>query len=178
MSRVGKTPVEIPDGVKIEVSGNNLVKVRGPKGELEKKLPEMINVKIEDSTVIFEPDSDSKEVSAMWGLARSLVNGMVEGVTDGFKKTLEVRGREYKVSLKGKNLELDLGYSHNITVEPKGEVSFEVNDNKIIVSGIDKEIVGEQAAEIRDLRPPEVYKGKGIRYEGEYVIQKEGKRGL
>lgn len=178
MSRVGKTPVDIPEKVEIKIDGN-LVTVKGPRGELKQEIPSAIEAKVKDNEVIFTPVKKKKNISALWGLARSLVNNMVEGVTEGFEKTLEIRGREYKVSMKGKSLNLDLGYSHPIVVEPKEDIEFEIRENNyIVVKGIDKQMVGEQAAEIRELRPPEVYKGKGIRYKGEYVIKKEGKKGL
>jgi len=177
MSRVGKKPVAIPDKVNITIEGD-IVRVKGPNGELVQRIPKSIELRLKGNQIVFTPSSNSKDVRACWGLARSLVNNMVIGVTEGFKKVLEVRGREYKVRLQGKNLVFDLGYSHNIEVVPKDGIGFEVNGNKIIIKGIDKAVVGQQAAEIRELRPPEVYKGKGIRYEGEYVIQKEGKKGL
>lgn len=177
MSRIGKKPVLIPDKVTVTIEGN-IVSVKGPKGELEQKIPRGIEVKLEDNQMVFTPVLNLKNINAYWGLARSLVNNMVIGVTEGFKKVLEVRGREYKVRLQGKNLVLDLGYSHIIEVTPKEGIEFVVDENRIIVKGHDKAVVGQQAAEIRKLRPPEVYKGKGIRYEGEYVIQKEGKKGL
>lgn len=177
MSRIGRKPVLIPDKVTVTIEGN-VVSVKGPKGELEQKIPRGIEVKLEDNQMVFTPVLNLKNINAYWGLARSLVNNMVIGVTEGFKKVLEVRGREYKIRLQGKNLVLDLGYSHNIEVTPKEGIEFVVEENRIIVKGYDKVVVGQQAAEIRKLRPPEVYKGKGIRYEGEYVIQKEGKKGL
>jgi len=177
MSRIGKKPVLIPDKVIVTIEGN-IVSVKGPKGELEQKIPRGIEVKLEDNQMVFTPVLNLKNINAYWGLARALVNNMVIGVMEGFKKVLEVRGREYKIRLQGKNLVLDLGYSHNIEVAPKEGIEFVVDENRIIVKGHDKAVVGQQAAEIRELRPPEVYKGKGIRYEGEYVIQKEGKKGL
>ena len=177
MSRIGKKPVLIPDKVTVTIEGN-IVSVKGPKGELEQKIPRGIEVKLEDNQMVFTPVLNLKNINAYWGLARALVNNMVIGVMEGFKKVLEVRGREYKIRLQGKNLVLDLGYSHNIEVTPKEGIEFVVDENRIIVKGHDKAVVGQQAAEIRELRPPEVYKGKGIRYEGEYVIQKEGKKGL
>lgn len=177
MSRVGKKPVLIPDNVTVNIEGD-IIKVKGSKGELEQKIPKGIKVKLEGNEIIFIPVLNLKNINAYWGLVRSLVNNMVIGVNEGFKKVLEVRGREYKVRLNGKNLVLDLGYIHNIEVKPKEGIEFEVDENRIIVKGYNKVVVGQQAAEIRKLRPPEVYKGKGIRYEGEYVIQKEGKKGL
>jgi large subunit ribosomal protein L6 len=177
MSRVGKQPISIPQGVDIKVEDRR-VTVKGKKGELETILPEGINVEINDGKAIVSVEGGLKDKNAFWGLSRSLLNNMVMGVTNGFTKTLEIRGREYRINLKGQDLDLDLGYSHTIKVTPKKGITFKVDENKITVVGIDKALVGEQAAEIRALRPAEVYKGKGIRYEGEYVIHKEGKRGL
>jgi large subunit ribosomal protein L6 len=177
MSRVGKQPISVPHGVDIKVEDTK-IRVKGKKGELETIIPGGILVNVNDGKIILSIKSGLKERNASWGLSRSLLNNMVIGVTDGFSKTLEIRGREYRVNLKGKELELDLGYSHMIKVTPKEGIEFKVEENKITVLGIDKALVGEQAAEIRALRPAEVYKGKGIRYEGEYVIHKEGKRGL
>jgi large subunit ribosomal protein L6 len=177
MSRVGRQPISVPQGVEVKVEDRK-IKVKGKKGGLETVIPQGVNVDIKDRKIIVSVTEDLKGGNAFWGLTRSLVNNMVKGVTDGFVKTLEIRGREYRVNLKGKDLEFDLGYSHPIKVVPKAGIEFKVEENKITVTGIDKALVGEQAAEIRDLRPAEVYKGKGIRYEGEYVIHKEGKRGL
>ena len=177
MSRVGKQPISIPQGVDIKIEDRN-VKIKGKKGELEAIIPKGIGINVDDGKIVVSVKGGLKEYNAFWGLSRSLLNNMIIGVTDGFTKTLEIRGREYRINLKGKDLELDLGYSHTIKVAPKEGIEFKVEENKIIVSGIDKALVGEQAAEIRELRPAEVFKGKGIRYEGEYVIHKEGKRGL
>jgi large subunit ribosomal protein L6 len=177
MSRVGKQPISIPQGVDIKIEDRN-VKIKGKKGELEAIIPAGIGINVDDGKIVVSLKGGLKENNAFWGLSRSLLNNMIIGVTDGFTKTLEIRGREYRINLKGKDLELDLGYSHTIKVTPKEGIEFRVEENKVIVSGIDKALVGEQAAEIRALRPAEVYKGKGIRYEGEYVIHKEGKRGL
>jgi large subunit ribosomal protein L6 len=177
MSRVGKRPVTVPEGVDIKIEGRN-VKVKGKKGVLETSIPPGVIVNMADGKVTVSPDGNIKEVRAFWGLTRSLINNMIIGVTEGFTKTLEIRGREYRVNLKGRDLDLDLGYSHQVKVKPKEGIEFKIDGEKIIVMGIDKALVGEQAAEIRALRPAEVYKGKGIRYEGEYVIHKEGKRGI
>jgi large subunit ribosomal protein L6 len=177
MSRVGKQPISVPQGVDIKIEDRK-VKIKGKKGELEAIIPRGVSVNINDGKIIVSVDSESKENNAFWGLARSLLNNMIIGVTEGFMKTLEIRGREYRMNLKGKDLELDLGYSHSIKVSPKKGIEFKVEESKLTVSGIDKALVGEQAAEIRALRPAEVYKGKGIRYDGEYIIHKEGKRGL
>jgi large subunit ribosomal protein L6 len=177
MSRVGRQPISVPQGVDIKIEDRK-VKVKGKKGELETLVPRGIKVNLKDGEIVVSVADGPQERNSFWGLTRSLVNNMVIGVTNGFSKTLEIRGREYRVNLKGKDLEFDLGYSHPIKVAPKQGIEFKVEENKVTVSGIDKALVGEQAAEIRDLRPAEVYKGKGIRYEGEYVIHKEGKRGL
>lgn len=177
MSRVGKQPVTVPEGVDIKIEGRN-VRVKGKKGVLETSIPPGVVVNMADGKVTVSPDGNIKEVRAFWGLTRSLINNMIIGVTEGFTKTLEIRGREYRVNLKGRDLDLDLGYSHQVKVTPKEGIEFKIDGEKIIVMGIDKALVGEQAAEIRALRPAEVYKGKGIRYEGEYVIHKEGKRGI
>jgi large subunit ribosomal protein L6 len=177
MSRVGKQPVTVPEGVDIKIEDKN-VRVKGKKGVLETSIPPGVIVNVADGKVTVSPDGNIKEVRAFWGLTRSLINNMILGVTEGFTKTLEIRGREYRVNLKGRDLDLDLGYSHQVKVKPKEGIEFKIDGEKIIVMGIDKALVGEQAAEIRALRPAEVYKGKGIRYEGEYVIHKEGKRGI
>jgi large subunit ribosomal protein L6 len=177
MSRVGKQPISVPEGVDIKIEDRK-VKIKGKKGELETIIPRGVSVNINDGKIIVSVGSESKENNAFWGLARSLLKNMIIGVTEGFMKTLEIRGREYRMNLKGKDLELDLGYSHPIKVTPKKGIEFKVEESKLTVSGIDKALVGEQAAEIKALRPAEVYKGKGIRYDGEYIIHKEGKRGL
>jgi len=177
MSRVGKQPVSVPAGVDVKIEDGN-VKIKGKKGSLETVIPPGINVSVQDGKVTVSPYGNMKEVRAFWGLTRSLINNMIIGVTEGFTKTLEVRGREYRVNLKGRDLDFDLGYSHSIKVTPKEGIEFKLEGDKITVSGVDKALVGEQAAEIRALRPAEVYKGKGIRYEGEYIIHKEGKRGI
>jgi len=177
MSRVGKQPVSVPAGVDVKIEDGN-VKIKGKKGSLETVIPPGINVSVQDGKVTVSPYGNMKEVRAFWGLTRSLINNMIIGVTEGFTKTLEIRGREYRVNLKGRDLDFDLGYSHSIKVTPKEGIEFKLEGDKITVSGVDKALVGEQAAEIRALRPAEVYKGKGIRYEGEYIIHKEGKRGI
>ncbi len=177
MSRVGKQPVSVPAGVDVKIEDGN-VKIKGKKGSLETVIPPGINVSVQDGKVTVSPYGNMKEVRAFWGLTRSLINNMIIGVTEGFTKTLEIRGREYRVNLKGRDLDFDLGYSHLIKVTPKEGIEFKLEGDKITVSGVDKALVGEQAAKIRALRPAEVYKGKGIRYEGEYIIHKEGKRGI
>ncbi len=175
MSRIGKTPVRIPEKVKINVSDGK-VAVEGPKGSLEYEYPSEITVKVEDDQVVFERPSDIKRHRALHGLTRALLANMVEGVTQGFIKSLEIHGVGYRAEMKEKNLQLMLGFSHPIYVIPPPGISIELEgNNKVKVSGIDKQLVGQVAASIRSFRPPEPYKGKGVRYEGEIVRRKAGK---
>jgi large subunit ribosomal protein L6 len=176
MSRIGKNPVPIPSGVTVEIKGSE-VKVRGSKGELSQTLNKLVKVEQKDAEVVVIPVDESKEARAMWGLSRSLIANMVEGVTKGFSKKLIITGVGYKVALKGKNLELQLGFSHPVDVKAPEGIEFEVDskNNTIEVKGIDKQAVGEVAANIRKWRKPEPYKGKGIAYEGEYIPRKAGK---
>lgn len=177
MSRVGKKPVELPAGVDVEVEGS-AVKVKGSKGELERTFNERISFDVSDDVVTVTRPDDSRESRALHGLSRALLNNMVVGVSAGFVKELEIQGVGYRASLKGRDVELLVGFSHPVVVEAPDGITFEVPDqNKIIVSGIDKEQVGQVAASIRKVRPPEPYKGKGIRYVGEYVRRKAGKAG-
>ena len=177
MSRIGKKPIPVPAGVDVTIDGTN-VTVKGPKGELSKSFYEYLTISREgDEIVVTRPD-DSRTSRAMHGLTRTLIHNMVVGVSTGFSKRLELQGVGYRVALKGKNLELSLGFSHPVIVEPEEGISFEVPDNThIVVNGIDNQRVGQVAADIRAHRPPEPYKGKGIRYEGEVVKHKEGKAG-
>ena len=177
MSRIGKLPVAIPDGVTVEISEDNVVTVKGPKGELTKALhPDMV-IKAENGEVTVAcPNGDVKNYNALWGLTRSLINNMVIGVTHGFEKKLELAGVGYRVQQKGKNLEFSLGFSHPVIVEAPEGITFEVPDNTHVnVKGINKQQVGQIAAEIRGHRPPEPYKGKGIHYVGEHIRRKLGK---
>ncbi|HVL88810.1 MAG TPA: 50S ribosomal protein L6 [Actinomycetota bacterium] len=175
MSRIGRKPIEIPSGVEIKLNGRHIV-VKGPKGTLERDLPHDIVVKKEDATLVVERPTDQRDHRALHGLTRSLVANMVTGVTEGFKKDLEIQGVGYRAAAKGKDLEFALGFSHPVTVTAPEGISFEVPaPTKITVSGADKQVVGQVAAEIRALRPPDAYKGKGIRYAGEYVRKKAGK---
>lgn len=178
MSRIGLMPIEIPEKVEISVDDKNVVKVKGPKGELEKQIGPAFEIKIEDGVLhVVRPD-ETKENRSKHGLYRSLIANMVEGVTEGYSKKLQIVGTGYRAQMKGNDLLLNLGFSHDITVKPEENVSFEVSDAlTIIVSGIDKEAVGRIAANIRDFRLPEPYKGKGIHYEGEHIRRKEGKTG-
>lgn len=177
MSRIGKMPVDMPSGVDVKVDGTQ-VTVKGSKGELSREFTDRVSFSIEDGVVTVVREDDSRESRALHGLSRALLANMVEGVSEGFSKTLEIQGVGYRASLKGSDIELLVGFSHPVNVKaPKG-ITFEVPEpTRIIVSGIDKEQVGQVAADIRKVRPPEPYKGKGIRYSGEYVRRKAGKAG-
>jgi large subunit ribosomal protein L6 len=178
MSRIGKKPVAIPKGVEVKLEDNNRVSVKGPGGTLTREMnPDMI-IKIDNGVLTVERPSDSKAHRALHGLTRSLINNMVEGVTKGFQKGLDINGVGYRAQKQGKKLVLSLGYSHPVEIEEPEGITFEVpSPNKIIVKGIDKQRVGEYAAIIRSKRKPEVYKGKGIKYENEVIKLKEGKAG-
>ncbi|HEY7822205.1 MAG TPA: 50S ribosomal protein L6 [Acidimicrobiia bacterium] len=177
MSRIGNKPLDLPNGVDIEVKGS-AVKVKGSKGELNRIFHERIGFDIDDGVVTVTRPDDSRESRALHGLSRKLLANMVHGVSDGFSKELEIQGVGYRATLKGRDLELLVGYSHPVTVEAPEGITFEVPEQtRVIVSGIDKELVGQVAADVRKVRPPEPYKGKGIRYVGEYVRRKAGKAG-
>ena len=177
MSRIGRKPIAIPAGVKVTVDGNN-VTVAGPKGTLNSTFHPNMKVNVEGDTVVVSRPDDENENKALHGLTRSLIHNMVVGVSEGFSKDLEVLGVGYRVAKQGTNLVMNLGYSHQVIVPEVEGIKIECPDaNKIKVIGIDKQKVGQFAAEIREKRPPEPYKGKGIRYAGEYVIRKEGKTG-
>ena len=178
MSRVGKMPIAVPAGVTVEIAENNVVTVKGPKGELSRALPKEMTIKKEGEEVIIERPNDLKKNKALHGLTRALINNMVIGVNTGFEKTLEINGVGYRAAKQGNVLNLSLGYSHPVEYpEPEG-ITIEVPDqNKIIVKGISKEKVGQCAAEIRGFRPPEPYKDKGIKYADEYIRRKVGKTG-
>jgi len=176
MSRIGKKPIPVPTGVTVSVEPQ-LVRVNGPKGELTERIPRDITVAQEGEDLIVTRPTDRGEHRALHGLTRSLVANMVEGVTDGYTRALEIRGVGYRAQLKGKGLELALGFSHPVSIPAPDGIEFEVpQPTRVIVKGISKQQVGEIAAIIRKQRPPEPYKGKGIRYEGEYVARKVGKR--
>ena len=178
MSRIGRAPIAILSGVTVKVEDGNKVTVKGPKGELVRTLHQDMKIKVEDNTVIVERPSDDKTHRSLHGLTRTLLNNMVVGVSEGYAKTLEINGVGYRAAVKGKNLELALGFSHPVVVEPPEGIKFECPAaTKIVVSGIDKEVVGAISAKIRDYRRPEPYKGKGIKYEGEFVRRKVGKAG-
>jgi large subunit ribosomal protein L6 len=176
VSRIGRKPVPVPEAVTVEV-GPGRVAVKGPKGELKQSLSPEMTVEQDDGAIVVKRPTDRGEHRALHGLTRSLIANMVEGVTDGFEKRLEIQGVGYRAQLKGKKLELALGYSHPVAVDPPEGIEFEVpQPTEIIVRGIDKQLVGQVAADIRKRRPPEPYKGKGIRYRGEHVLRKVGKR--
>lgn len=178
MSRVGKMPIAIPAGVTITVTPENVVTVKGPKGELVKAMHKDINIAVEDAQVVVTRPSDVKEHRALHGLTRALLNNMVVGVSQGFSKTLELNGVGYRAQLQGKKLVMNLGYSHPVEVESVDGVDFKLDGTtKVIVEGIDKEKVGAVAANIRSWRKPEPYKGKGIKYSDEVIRRKEGKTG-
>jgi large subunit ribosomal protein L6 len=176
MSRVGKKPINIPDIVKVSIEGRT-IKASGPLGEMSFDVPEPIAFVIENNVISFSRPNDEKKVRALHGLSRALTYNTIYGVKDGFSKTLKIEGIGYKVELKGKGLYFSLGYSHPIYFIPPSGITFEApNANTVIVKGANKEIVGLVAMKIKKLRPPEPYKGKGIRYEGEYIRRKEGKK--
>ncbi|MBR7743067.1 50S ribosomal protein L6 [Phycicoccus sp. BSK3Z-2] len=177
MSRIGRLPVSIPSGVDVTIDGQHVV-VKGPKGELSHTVAEPITVAREDDTITVSRPDDERESRSLHGLSRSLINNMVLGVTEGYTKKLEIHGTGYRVQAKGSTLEFALGYSHSITVEPPEGITFAVeNPTRFSVAGIDKQLVGETAANIRKLRRPDPYKGKGVRYEGEHIRRKVGKAG-
>ena len=176
MSRIGKKPIPVPTSVTVSIEPD-LVRVNGPKGELTERIPRDITVAQEGEELVVKRPTDRGEHRALHGLTRSLVANMVEGVTDGYVRTLEIHGVGYRAQLKGKGLELALGFSHPVSIPAPDGIEFEVpQPTRVVVRGISKQLVGEVAATIRKQRPPEPYKGKGIRYEGEYVARKVGKR--
>jgi large subunit ribosomal protein L6 len=176
MSRIGKRPIEVPSGVTVSVDPGR-VSVAGPLGTLQQDVPQRMQIAQEDGVVTVVRPTERGEDRALHGLTRTLIANMVEGVTKGFEKRLEIQGVGYRAQLKGTDLELNVGYSHTVTVKPRTGVTFEVPaPTQVVVKGTDKQVVGQTAAEIRKIRPPEPYKGKGIRYEGEFVRRKVGKR--
>jgi large subunit ribosomal protein L6 len=176
MSRIGRKPISVPEGVTVDV-GSGVVSVKGPKGELSQTVDRDMTIALDDSTLIVERPTDRGSHRALHGLTRSLLANMVEGVTDGYEKRLEIQGVGYRARLQGKALELSVGFSHPVSVQAPEGIEFEVpQQTEVVVRGIDKQLVGETAARIRRVRPPEPYKGKGIRYAGEHVRRKVGKR--
>lgn len=175
MSRIGNYPIVLPDKVQVTLE-NNVLTAKGPKGEMTVDLPQEIECKLEDKTLTFSRESNHPRLRALHGLSRSLAGNAIEGVSEGFEKVLRVEGVGYKAEMKGERLFLSLGFSHPVLVIPPDNVKFEVvNNNQIKIQGIDKQLVGQLAAVIRKLRKPEPYKGKGVRYEGEYIRRKAGK---
>ncbi len=179
MSRIGKMPVSLPKGVSVTVQPNNMVVVKGPKGELKQQFPSEIHLETVDSTVQVSRPTDQKTHRALHGLSRALLNNMVTGVSQGFTRVLDVEGVGYRAAMMGKNLVVFVGYSHPVETVPPAGIAFDVDKagRQITITGIDKQVVGQIAAQVRELRPPEPYKGKGIRYHGEKVRQKAGKSG-
>jgi large subunit ribosomal protein L6 len=176
MSRIGRQPIEIPSGVSVSISPGRVM-VNGPLGELQQVVPQRMKIEQQDGEIVVTRPTERGEDRALHGLTRTLIANMVEGVTKGFEKRLELRGVGYRAALKGTDLELNVGYSHPVPVKPRQGITFEVPiPTQIVVKGSDKQVVGQTAAEVRAVRPPEPYKGKGIRYEGEYVRTKVGKR--
>lgn len=178
MSRIGRLPVDVPQGVDVQIKGSH-VRVKGPKGQLEHTFPASMSIKLEGGQVIVKRPSDDGKHRSLHGMTRALINNMVIGVTQGYQKTLEINGVGYRAELKGKNLIINVGYSHPVEVEPPEGIEFEVEDrSKVIhVKGYDKARVGQVAADIRSIRPPEPYKGKGIKYRDERIRRKAGKVG-
>jgi large subunit ribosomal protein L6 len=176
MSRIGKKAIAVPSGVQVTLSGQT-VTVKGPKGQLAWTVADEIQVQQEAGEIQLTPRDDSTRAAAMWGLSRSLVNNMVEGVTKGYEETLELVGVGYRAAMKGKALSLQLGFSHDVDLPAPDGITFATpKQTEIKITGIDKQLVGEMAARIRKIRPPEPYKGKGVRYAGEHVRRKEGKK--
>jgi large subunit ribosomal protein L6 len=176
MSRIGRQPIELPTSVNVALSPGR-VQVNGPLGELVQRVPQRMKVEQRDGAIVVERPTERGEDRALHGLTRSLIANMVEGVTKGFEKRLEIQGVGYRAALRGAALELNVGYSHAVVKEPPAGITFEVPaPTQVVVKGVDKQQVGQVAAEVRRVRPPEPYKGKGIRYEGEYVRRKVGKR--
>ncbi len=177
MSRIGKMPVSIPTGVEVK-NENNLITVKGPKGELTRQFNNELTIEVSNGSINVSRPSDDKRHRSLHGLTRTLIANMVEGVTNGYSKTLEIEGVGYRAAKSGNKVTLNLGFSHPVILEETNEIKLDVpQPNKVVVSGIDKQAVGQFAAEIREKRPPEPYKGKGIRYAGEHIIRKEGKAG-
>jgi len=176
MSRIGKKPVSIPSGVTANVEGQ-IVKVKGPKGAMQVVLPDDVVVKMDAGAVKVDPRNETKRARSMWGTSRTLVNNLVTGVTKGYEKKLEITGVGYRAALQGKNLQIALGYSHDVIFPiPEGIAITTPKPTEILIAGIDKQKVGQVAAEIRGFRPPEPYKGKGVKYANEYIFRKEGKK--
>ncbi len=177
MSRIGNKPITVPEGVEVSLNEQKIT-VKGPKGTLEREIHENITVKLENGVITVTRPNDEKENRSLHGLTRTLINNMIQGVSQEYTKQLEINGVGYRAAKQGKTLVLNLGYSHTVNIDEPNGITFEVpNPNTIIVKGIDKELVGQTAAEVRSKRPPEVYRGKGIKYADEHIRRKEGKTG-
>lgn len=175
MSRIGKLPIKIPSGVTVDINGQE-ISVKGVKGQLKQSIPADIKAEISENQIIFSVANQSKNTAAFWGLSRALINNMVKGVTEGFEKKLEIEGVGYKAVLQGADIVLSLGFSHPINIKAPQGIVFKIEKNAIIISGIDRQAVGQIAAEIRSKKKPEPYKGKGIHYTGEIIRRKAGKK--
>ena len=176
MSRIGKKPVQVPAGVTASITGQT-VTMKGPKGELKYVVNDEVLIKLEDNTVAVTPANDSKDARAKWGMSRTMIENLVKGVKDGFEKKLEINGVGYRAAMNGKNLQLQLGFSHDVIYQPPEGISIVCpKPTEITVTGIDKQVVGQVAAEIREYRGPEPYQGKGVKYAGERIVRKEGKK--
>lgn len=177
MSRIGRKPIVVPAGVEVKIDGSS-IRVKGPKGTLDSVIHSLIDVKLENGEIVVSRPNDEKQARSLHGLTRTLIANMVQGVTSGFQKELEIQGVGYRAAKQGKDLVMNLGYSHPVVMSEIEGITIEVPDPlKIVIHGIDKQRVGQFAAKVREKRPPEPYKGKGIRYAGEYIIRKEGKAG-
>lgn len=178
MSRIGRSPIDIPAGVEVKIEDGNNITVKGPKGTLQQKISKEIEVKIDGAVMTVARSTDTPKHRSLHGLSRTLINNMVVGVTEGFKKELDINGVGYRAALEGKKLVMNLGYSHQVIIDEQDGITIDVPaQNKIIISGIDKQAVGQVAANIRSKRPPEPYMGKGIKYADEVIRRKEGKTG-
>jgi large subunit ribosomal protein L6 len=175
MSRVGKKPILIPENVEVKIESQR-VTVKGPKGELQKEFPAKIGIELNENKIFVSPRIEAKKIKALWGTSRVLLANMIKGVAEGFEKKLEIEGLGYKATLEGPDLILSVGFSHLIKIKAPPSIKFSVEKNIITISGIDKELVGQIAAKVRKIRPPEPYKGKGIRYVGEVIRRKAGKK--
>ena len=175
MSRVGKKPIEIPKGVEVKVEGSEVIG-KGPKGELSQSFRPEIKVELREEKIFVLPQMETKKTKALWGLTRALIANLIFGVTEGYEKKLEIQGLGYRASIEGEDLILQIGFTHPVKIKAPGGIKFSVEKNIITVSGIDKELVGQIAAKIRKVRKPEPYKGKGIRYQGEVIRRKAGKK--
>lgn len=177
MSRVGKKPILIPEGVEVKVDGQKII-IKGPKGELQREIRPEIKIEVGDKKIVFSPQIETKETKAFWGLSRALVNNMVKGVTEGFERKLEIEGIGFRAQLEGKDLVLHVGFTHPVKIAAPEDIKFSIDKNVVSVSGPDIEKVSQLAAQIRKTKPPEPYKGKGIRYQGEIVRKKVGKKAV